>query len=370
MTGSTGAAEAGPTDDGRSGRVELVGSWLLLVALLCENFGVVWDVQWHDDVGPDTFFTAPHMLIYTAPALAGLTSVFVVLHNTFRASRTSAGGGSVRVLGVFRAPVGFLVAGVGGAVELAYGLADLWWHTVYGFDVTLNSPPHVGLALGGMAICVGAILAFVALRRRRAGRWGLAASVSVSLCSMIFALFWAQPFPVSVTPICVFCLVMIAGVTRRPGWVTLAGLLFLATQAAGWVFAPWITRVYADSVGLPFRDNASLNPYLPSLYPMVLPVIAVLIEVGVLIGRRSGTSPKAALPVVGAVVGAGMYVGYTVQFGDAVSVPLAALVAALGAAAGWLGWRASFPLRRLGPAGPPPVSPGSSGATSSTAVVV
>jgi hypothetical protein len=331
----------------RADRVELVGCWLLLVALLCENFGVVWDVQWHEDVGPDTFFTAPHMLIYSAPVIGGLTSLAMVLRRSF--GGVAGDGVSVAVLGVFRTPVGFLVAGIGSAVELVYGLADLWWHTVYGFDVTLNSPPHVGLALGGVTICVGAVLAFVERWRLRAGRWGLAACVSVSLGSIIFALFWAQPFPVSVTPLAVFCLTMIAGVTRRPGWVSLTGGLFLVVLVAGWFFAPWITRVYADAVGLPFRDNASTVPYLPALYPMALPAIAVLVEAGLLLARRAGWSPRPATPVVGAIAGAVMALAYMGQLQMGFSVPLTALAAALSAAAGWLGWRASFPLRRLAP---------------------
>ena len=66
----------------RPDRMEAIGSWILLVAILCENLGVVWDVQWHDDVGPDTFFTASHLLIYLAPVIAGLTSLYIVLRRT------------------------------------------------------------------------------------------------------------------------------------------------------------------------------------------------------------------------------------------------------------------------------------------------
>ncbi|MEU0400030.1 hypothetical protein ABZ318_07240 [Streptomyces sp. NPDC006197] len=352
-----------PTTSDRSDRAELVGCWLLAVALLATSFGVVWDVQWHDDVGPDTFFTAPHMLIYAAPTLAGLTAVVVVLMRTgvWRADPDSvaATGRSVTVLRVFRAPVGFLVAGIGAAVELVYGMIDLWWHTVYGFDVTLNSPPHVGLSLGGLTICVGAVLAFAALGNRAVSRWGVVLSVATSLTSMMFALFWAQPFEVSVTAVALFALLMVAGVTRAPGWIALTGLLFGALHAIDWFFAPWITRVYAESLGMSLRDNISGEPTLASLYPVVLPLIAVLVEVALVVLRRRGTTPRTGVPAVSAVAALAMVLLYTPQLGNGFS-PLAILLATvLGTVAGPLGWAASNALRRLGPGAgdPSPAAP-------------
>ncbi|MEU5956293.1 hypothetical protein [Streptomyces sp. NPDC047525] len=340
-----------PSSDGPD-RLELVGCWLLSVALLSTSFGVVWDVQWHDDVGPDTFFTAPHMLIYAAPTLAGLASVVIVLMRTgaWRADpRSITAGRAVTVLGVFRAPVGFLVAGVGAAVELIYGMIDLWWHTVYGFDVTLNSPPHVGLSLGGLTICVGAVLAFIALGGRGITRWGLVLSVATSLTSMMFALFWAQPFEVSVTVVALFALMLVAGVTRATGWVTLTGLIFGALHAIDWFFAPWITRLYAESLGLSLRDNISGRPELASLYPMVLPLIALLVEVGLVVLRRRGLSPKAAIPAISAVAALLMSLLYTPQLGNGFSPLVIAIATALGAGAGPLGWSAAISLRRLAP---------------------
>lgn len=59
----------------RSRRPETIGAWLLLVASLTGTFGLVWDIQWHTDVGPDTFFTAPHLVVYLGMATTGLTSL-------------------------------------------------------------------------------------------------------------------------------------------------------------------------------------------------------------------------------------------------------------------------------------------------------
>jgi hypothetical protein len=334
--------------------VELLGGWLVLAAVLCENLGVVWDVQWHEDVGPDTFFTASHLLIYIAPALAGLTSLAVVLHRTgrHRGGSTEDGGKAVTVFGTFRAPVGFLVAGVGAALELVYGMADLWWHSEYGFDVTLNSPPHVGLALGGAAICVGGMLVFASLRDLRAGRLGLVLTVAITMATIIFAMFWAQPRLLWITLVDVLFLVLAAAIVRRPGWMLALGAAFLVLDVVDWFFAPWATLQYAQSLGLPLRDGVTVLPLMPIQYPMLLPLAAVLIELAMLIGRRTGLSPKSVIPVAGAVCAAVMLVGYHYQdvLFDTDRTPdlvdcAVGVVLALGVA--WLGWWLASPLRRL-----------------------
>ena len=64
------------------------------------------------------------------------------------------GGPAVRVVGGrFTAPVGYLLSGVGAASFLLYGLWDLWWHELYGFDAVIDSPPHVGLLLSVTFSC-------------------------------------------------------------------------------------------------------------------------------------------------------------------------------------------------------------------------
>jgi hypothetical protein len=43
---------------------------------------------------------------------------------------------------------------------------DDWWHTAYGLDVRILSPPHVVLTLGILAVAAGAVLTIVAARNR------------------------------------------------------------------------------------------------------------------------------------------------------------------------------------------------------------
>lgn len=54
----------------------------LILGIALSFLGVAFDAQWHTDVGPDTFFTLPHLIWYSAIATAGLTSLFVVLYST------------------------------------------------------------------------------------------------------------------------------------------------------------------------------------------------------------------------------------------------------------------------------------------------
>lgn len=154
-----------------------------LVALFCFAYilGVTWDIQWHTDVGPDTFWTKSHLFFYSGAALSGLISLWVAVTTTMKFRRGAPGVSADNTtpwLGIFRIPVGFLISGLGALPFLLMGLFDLWWHEMFGFDITLMSPPHFGLLFSGVAICVGAVYAFAseanqALARGRAGSFTL-----------------------------------------------------------------------------------------------------------------------------------------------------------------------------------------------------
>src|SRR5205823_2456843 len=144
----------------------ILGAWTVLIGVALTTVGLSWDIQWHVEVGPDTFFTLPHLVLYAGSAVAGIASLVMVLIATSaqRAGRSwprTAGGTPIRVFdGVFRAPLGYLVSGVGAASFLLYGLLDLWWHSIYGFDATLNTPSHVALFLSICITMVGSLIVF------------------------------------------------------------------------------------------------------------------------------------------------------------------------------------------------------------------
>ena len=117
-------------------------SGLLLLGLAM--IGLYWDIAWHVDFGRDKqVLTAPHVLILTA--LSGLMAVALLTIGVATATEAD-----VRLrFGRWRVPWSallLLLFRTGGL--LAFVLDDLW-HDAYGVDVTLLSPPHLGLLASG-----------------------------------------------------------------------------------------------------------------------------------------------------------------------------------------------------------------------------
>ncbi|AHH95150.1 hypothetical protein [Kutzneria albida] len=324
---------------------------LLLVSNLVSLVGLVWDVQWHADVGPDTFFTLPHLFIYTAPAISGLTSLVVVLRRT-AATRAGAqdtgqvGGRSVAVLrGTFAAPVGYLIAGCGSAAFLLYGLWDLWWHTVYGFDAVIDSPPHVGLILCDQISMMGTLVAFAAARSHLLGKIGITLTVGVGFA---WSCLFAAVTPRSVGPVGgmaltiaglgVFALLLGLRLLRWPvGGALAPAAVLVVIKLASDPFSVWAARWYAAEVGLPLRDHAGSQGRLAALMPLLLIGSAVLVEATLLLARRFGGSPRWAVPLAGAL--GGVLLAMTSPPGSGLTTGLAGAV--VGAVAAWLGWMAA-----------------------------
>ncbi|MFI6030681.1 hypothetical protein [Amycolatopsis magusensis] len=350
-------------------------AWLpasgLLAGTLVTLVGLTWDVEWHDDVGPDTFFTLPHLFLYTGSAIAGLVSLVVVLSTTAaqRAGRPVdevVGGKAVGVFGrTFAAPVGYLIAGTGGALFLLYGLWDLWWHSLYGFDAVIDSPPHIGLLLSVMVTMVGTVMVFAAARDHRWGVFGTLASIAVLLSfSSVTVLGLSavdteiSPVTIGMTFLSVMLVVLGRGFFGRPGGALGAAVLLSAWQALSWWFSPWAAHAYASAVGLPLRDNVDDVASMPSLMPACLIGAALLAELVLWVSGRNGSAPRWAGALSGAVAGfviAGAQPFqdtwlYDVRLAGAGEILATAGVGALfGLLGGFLGWRFGGMLRLLAP---------------------
>ena len=140
----------------------------VVFAAACVMVGVYWDISWHMTIGRDSFWTPAHLLIQAGGLIAGLTSGYVALRNTF-ASSDAQSAASVRFWG-FRAPLGAWVCVWGCGAMLASAPFDNWWHEAYGLDVKIVSPPHMILALGIVAITLGALLLTLARQNQTEGR--------------------------------------------------------------------------------------------------------------------------------------------------------------------------------------------------------
>jgi hypothetical protein len=335
--------------------------------------GLTWDIQWHDDVGPDTFFTLPHLFLYAGSAVVGLASLAVVLLTTAarRAGRPvdpRIGGRVVNVFGrTFAAPLGYLVSGVGAATFLLYGLWDQWWHGLYGFDAVIDSPPHIGLLLSITVSLIGTTAVFAAAREHRWGRLGTLASLTVLLTfGPVLALGlqqvpddYADAVAIGTSMMAVLLVAVGAGFVRRPGGAVGTAALVAAVQAVFWWFSPWAAQAYADLVGLPMRDAISGVPAMPSLTPMALLPVAALMELVYFAGRRrgwrAGRVSVAAGGIAGLLLGLSLPVQRFLLYTGAHLPPAwyltttAVLSAALGLLGGFAGWRFGGMLCLLAP---------------------
>src|SRR6266567_3234127 len=125
--------------------VYLVG----VVGAFLQISGGIWDVSSHIMGIVETFFTVPHLVLYTGVILCLVASLMgFVLRGRI---------GSNVGTGLF---TGLRVSLLGGALQMVAGPFDLWWHSTYGFDPHLFTPSHslliTGLVLNGVGMGIGA----------------------------------------------------------------------------------------------------------------------------------------------------------------------------------------------------------------------
>ncbi|MFI1335905.1 hypothetical protein ACH4U7_38480 [Streptomyces sp. NPDC020845] len=106
-------------------------------------FSTYWDDSLHTDVGRDTFWSPPHMLLYG--------SILVTLAALARWAWPRAR--QEGVAGVVRDPALRWATVSGAAVGIA-APADAAWHTAFGQDAVLWSPPHLLAIVATLALTV------------------------------------------------------------------------------------------------------------------------------------------------------------------------------------------------------------------------
>jgi hypothetical protein len=293
------------------------GAWVVLLGTAITTVGLSWDVQWHVEVGPDTFFTLSHLALYSGSALSGIASLVMVLLAT-SAQRAGnpmprwVGGTPVRVFGgAFTAPLGYLIAGIGAASFLLYGLLDLVWHSIYGFDAVLNTPSHVALFLSITLTMVGSLIVFASAQDQRWGRLGIVLVMPILITFAPIAANGLSNLPLPVDPtilaiifVSPMLLIIGRGILRREGGAIAIAVALGALQAFLWWFSPWAAEVYAAASGLPLRDGLTpAPPQLPGAIPMFLIVAAVAVEALFRLIRTRGLNARKTMPLVGAVAG-------------------------------------------------------------------
>ncbi len=130
--------------------------WCGVVAVTCSIIGGYWDISWHRSIGRDTFWTPAHVAIYLCGLLAGASSAYLILSVSF-GKRPGAKQSYVKVWG-FHGPLGSFISAWGGIAMLTSAPFDNWWHSAYGLDVEIVSPPHVLLIGGILAVQLGVLI--------------------------------------------------------------------------------------------------------------------------------------------------------------------------------------------------------------------
>jgi hypothetical protein len=144
--------------------------WLPVLAATSAMIGGHWDISWHRSIGRDTFWTPAHIAIYLCGVLSGISCGYLILFTTFGKSPDAAAlrAASVNIWG-FHGPLGTFIAAWGGFAMLTSAPFDDWWHSAYGLDVKILSPPHMVLALGIVTVEIGALILILGQMNRASG---------------------------------------------------------------------------------------------------------------------------------------------------------------------------------------------------------
>src|SRR4029079_6740750 len=90
--------------------------WTSALAVTSAYLGGYWDISWHRSIGRDSFWSPPHIAIYSCGVLAGLSSAYLILTTTF-GRRAPLRAVSVSIWG-FRGPLGAFISAWGGLAML------------------------------------------------------------------------------------------------------------------------------------------------------------------------------------------------------------------------------------------------------------
>ena len=144
--------------------------WTLLALKVVGGWGLTWDIRWHMTVGRDSFWIAPHVMIYASVALGVLVAFGVLARDTERVRRgLPAPPAAIRVAGLVGTR-GFHVVAWGLALVVIAAPIDDLWHRLFGLDVSLWSPPHLLGLFGSVVSTAGCLVAAVEVHRRGATR--------------------------------------------------------------------------------------------------------------------------------------------------------------------------------------------------------
>ncbi len=329
---------------------------LNIIALWAMFFGGQWDAAEHAKGAVDRFWYPPHYGIYFALLVSLLVS----------------GAGLVMLLrgpglpfDKLRRNAALTLVVIANALNVSAAPFDAWWHTVFGLDLTVWSPPHLHMLLGTVLAALGCAVYFLddrpagaPMRRFRSfarrDAWLLGALlIALLIGSFMFIEYemnvlsrdvlarpdWTYPllWPWFAGAGCA----LVAAITRRVGMATLLGGLYIGARLLIMAF-----------------NQVVLNYDGGWFYPLLIPALAFDLGLILLWPRLGLRRPWLAIAAIGLLVAAVVTITTPLWWswlgGDprlrvtpwSSAWPISLISGTLGALLGWWG---GATLRRLRP---------------------
>lgn len=121
--------------------------FVLILLALSALSGAIWDIWSHAMGKVETFWTPSHGMIYTSVALSGLLVLGMVIYESIKMKSFSPKN--------MENVKGYALSGTGSLFQLLAGVTDETYHSLFGFDITMWSPPHVGVIFGAVLTMLG-----------------------------------------------------------------------------------------------------------------------------------------------------------------------------------------------------------------------
>ena len=126
------------------------------------RFGLAVDLQWHTDVGRDKLLTPPHLMIFSGIIPTMIFLVCYIVWHSFVKTKPKSG----MQVWIFSAPIPIWIILSGMITLILGGLYDDLWHSSYGVDTTIITPPHIWTFAGGMIVELATIILALQIKQR------------------------------------------------------------------------------------------------------------------------------------------------------------------------------------------------------------
>ncbi|MBI4906201.1 MAG: hypothetical protein HY820_21380 [Acidobacteria bacterium] len=299
--------------------------WCAVFSVTSAMVGAHWDISWHRSIGRDTFWTPAHIAIYLCGILAGISCAYLILSRSFGFVQDQA---VVRMWG-FRAPLGAFLASWGGVAMLTSAPFDDWWHSAYGLDVKIVSPPHVLLIFGTFMVMMGALVLTLGQMNRASGaERGRLNAIFLYIGAMIVVLLMIFLMEYTIRPMMhtagFYKVIGVAVPFALAGLARASGLRWASTIAAAIYSVFLIGCVWILPL---FPAEPKLGPvyfpvthFVPPEWPLLFIVPAVALD---LLWKRTASWNKWLLAAVSGIVFMGLFLAVQWPFADFLQSPAA-----------------------------------------------